>query len=331
MRKPAVDVIVPCYNYGKYLNECVFSIVNQADVDVRVLVIDDASSDESPEIAARLSAADARVHSRCHATNAGHISTYNEGFAWAEAPYVLLISADDLLIPGALARAAVALDTHPRAVFAYGRQVLFDIEPIAPRDEPWDHKRCAVQPGPDFIAELCRLGHNPVATPTVVVRTAAQHRVGGYDPALPHTADLLNWLKLAAYGDAIFLDVHQAFKRRHTRNMQIQYVVAPEGDVPQRVQAFEHFWRDCTHLLSDTCQLQANASGALARDVLGRAADAFDSADEVTCEELLKLCRSLSPEIAKTRGWRRLSLKRRLGPKLSARLAGVAHAMRLSV
>ena len=73
-----VDVIVPCYNYGRFLRECVESVLGQP-VDVRVLIIDDASTDDTPEVAAALAAEDARVEFRRHAVNRGHIATYNEG------------------------------------------------------------------------------------------------------------------------------------------------------------------------------------------------------------------------------------------------------------
>ena len=109
-----VDVVVPCYNYAKYLEICVRSILDQPDVAVRVLIIDDCSTDESEVVGRRLAADDSRVHYRRHDRNIGHIATYNEGLlGWATADYCLLISADDLLTPGALSRAVRVLDEYP--------------------------------------------------------------------------------------------------------------------------------------------------------------------------------------------------------------------------
>ena len=51
--KPRVDVIVPCYNYGDVLEACVNSVLTQHDVDVRVLVMDDASSDTTEAVGSR--------------------------------------------------------------------------------------------------------------------------------------------------------------------------------------------------------------------------------------------------------------------------------------
>src|SRR5262245_8631151 len=96
---PTVSVIIPCYNYAEFLPRCVESILDQPGVDVSVLVIDDCSSDDTPEVAARLAAQDPRVSVRRHEVNRGHIATYNEGLEWASGDYIVLISADDLLTP----------------------------------------------------------------------------------------------------------------------------------------------------------------------------------------------------------------------------------------
>src|SRR4051812_4578035 len=101
-----VDVVIPCYNYGRYLAACVDSVLSQDGVDVRALIIDDASTDDSVRMARALAASDERVRLRCHPRNRGHIATYNEGLLeWADAEYLVLLSADDLLVAGALRRA----------------------------------------------------------------------------------------------------------------------------------------------------------------------------------------------------------------------------------
>src|SRR3954471_18429980 len=105
-----VDVIVPCYNYAHFLRECVSSLLSQEGVDVRVLIIDDCSPDNTPEVAAKLLAKDRRVEYRRHEINIGHIATYNEGLEWGTGAYMLLLSADDMLTPGAFRRAARLMD-----------------------------------------------------------------------------------------------------------------------------------------------------------------------------------------------------------------------------
>ena len=73
-RRPTVSVVIPCYRYGRFLPGCVRSVLGQEHVDVRVLIIDDASPDDSAQVAARLAAEDERVEFRRHRVNAGHCS-----------------------------------------------------------------------------------------------------------------------------------------------------------------------------------------------------------------------------------------------------------------
>src|SRR5947209_515437 len=111
--RPSVTVIIPCHNYGHYVSTAVQSVLDQPGVDVEAIVIDDASTDESAEVVRGLAAADPRVRAILHRRNAGHIATYNEGLEQATGDYVVLLSADDALTPGSLARATALLETHP--------------------------------------------------------------------------------------------------------------------------------------------------------------------------------------------------------------------------
>src|SRR5262249_7020123 len=105
-----VDIIVPCYKYGRFLSTCLDSILTQEGVDLRLLVIDDASPDQTEEVAKEFAKRDSRVEFYRHTANQGAVATFNDGLGWATGEYTLLISADDHLTPGALLRAVQFLD-----------------------------------------------------------------------------------------------------------------------------------------------------------------------------------------------------------------------------
>ncbi len=113
----SVSVVIPCYMYGHFLEECAASVLDdQEGVDVRVLIIDDASPDDSAEVAHKIAARDPRVEVIVHEANQGNIATINEGLLdWADGDYWTVLSADDRLTPGALRRARDLLDAHPDA------------------------------------------------------------------------------------------------------------------------------------------------------------------------------------------------------------------------
>ena len=156
--RATVSVVIPCYGYGRFLPECVRSVLNQDGVDVRVLIIDDASPDDSAAVATRLAEEDERVEVRRHRVNQGHIATYNEGLLqWADGDYSVLISADDLLTKGSLARATSVLETHPDVGFVYGHAAYWkDDTPLpAARTEVVG---TTIWPGREWLRHVCGSG-----------------------------------------------------------------------------------------------------------------------------------------------------------------------------
>jgi glycosyltransferase involved in cell wall biosynthesis len=310
-----VDVIVPCYKYAHYLRQCVESVVNQSHGDLRVLIIDDCSPDHTEEVARELVAQDHRVAYRRHDVNRGHIATYNEGLEWGDGDYVLLVSADDLLTPGALGRAVNLLDDHPSVGFAHGGQIHFSTDrPVVParsRDDfSWE-----ISQGPDFLERCCELGNNPVATPTVVIRTALLRRVGGYRADLPHTADMELWLRLAVHAPVVWLDADQAYKRVHENNMQHQYARATL-EIQQRQAAFEALFGRYGRLIDGCDRLRGIAWRSLASTAFWAASTAFDEGDVADCQQLLSLALTLDPGLPSQPRWTRLALKRGMGPRV---------------
>jgi len=256
-----IDVVVPCYNYGRFLDECVGSLLEQSVRDLRVLVIDDASTDDSLSIARKLAEKDRRVSVITHSQNKGHIDTYNEGIAWASADYFLLLSADDLLVPGALERATTIMDNNPDVVLTHGEGIVwYDDQPF-PSVGP---QRTSTWARHDLIKEFCATGANLVATPTAIGRTNVQKHVGGYKESLPHAGDLEMWLRFAAHGAVARIDAVQAVYRRHTSAMSNAYFARMLSDYLQRRLAFGAFFEECSHRLANSSALQAQSTRVMA-------------------------------------------------------------------
>lgn len=313
--RSGVDVIIPCYNYARYLRRCVDSVLSQADVRLRALVIDDASTDETPTIASDLALEDSRVEYVRHPSNRGHVATYNEGLEWIAADYALVLSADDALVPGALARAARLMDDHPNVSLTYGRQILFRGDQAAAARTATADDGWTIVPGPVFLRSACENGHNVVATPTAVVRTSCQQRVGGYSPKLPHSCDMEMWLRFAAVGDIGVLRADQALKRQHDGNMQLAFIAAGAGDLLQRLEAFELFFATWGPRIPEGAALGQLARRKLASQAFWGASIAFDGGDVGMCAQLRDLAARLDPDLTQSAEWARLNWKRRIGPR----------------
>jgi glycosyltransferase involved in cell wall biosynthesis len=100
--QPPVSAIVPCFNHGRFLPECVDSILDQEYPELEVIVIDDASTEESTlAVLAKLEARELVTVLR-QPRNAGPSAARNRGIAQAQGRYILPVDADNLLMPGAI-------------------------------------------------------------------------------------------------------------------------------------------------------------------------------------------------------------------------------------
>jgi glycosyltransferase involved in cell wall biosynthesis len=318
----SVSVVIPCYRYGHFLEDAVSSVLDdQEGVDVRVLIIDDASPDDSAEVARKIAARDPRVEVIVHTSNKGHIATYNEGLLnWADGDYCALVSADDRLTPGALRRARDLLDAHPRVGFVYGYPLwVWQDKPLPPARTKL--RGWSVWRGQWWIERRCRQGSNNITAPEVVVRTSLQKRVGGYDPRLPHAADLEMWLRLAANADVGFLrGVDQAYYRVHGQSMRTSYDALM--DLRQLRLAFDLALDRCGDKLSGSERLSGLMRRKVASEALWAAARAYDlgQAEQAPIGELVALALDCWPEVNRRPLYDALQLRSRMGPRAMGHL-----------
>jgi glycosyltransferase involved in cell wall biosynthesis len=287
-----VDVIVPCYNYGHFLRQCVESILAQLGVDVRVLIIDDTSPDNTPDVATELVQQDARVEYRRHASNQGHISTYNEGIDWASGEYMLLLSADDVLIPGSLYRAVDLMERHPKVGLTYG-QAVNTPDPSKEAVKSLQIANCKVESGASFLKQSCVEGMNLVPTPTAVVRTRLQKSIGHYRRDLPHTADMEMWLRFAAHSWVGMFDSFQAYYRIHGTNMSQDYKGV--GDMRARLAAFDMLFREFGHRIEGVDDLERLAKRALLLETFRTVLHQMENGEPESVSSYLKFAQELDP------------------------------------
>jgi glycosyltransferase involved in cell wall biosynthesis len=112
---PLISVVIPCYNQAHYLGEAIESALNQDYPQVETLVVNDGSTDETAEVAARYSGV------RCISQrNRGLSAARNTGLRGSRGAGVVFLDADDRLLPGALTAGWQCLQAHPECGFVYG-------------------------------------------------------------------------------------------------------------------------------------------------------------------------------------------------------------------
>jgi glycosyltransferase involved in cell wall biosynthesis len=301
-----VSVVIPCYKYGHFIPQCVRSVLDQEGVDVDILIIDDASPDDSAAVARRLAEADDRVQVLVHEVNQGHIATYNEGLAKARGEYVVLLSADDLLAPRGLANSTALLQANPDVGLVYGFTRAFSDEPPAARTSP---RSWSIWSGAEWLDVVCRRVSNPIYTPEVVMRTATMHDLVGYDAGLPHAADFLMWLRAATRGSIGRVNgVDLAFYRFHGANMHMSAYPGALRDLTERSRCFDVLFKQDGDRINDVPALRELARRGMAREALVLVRQAYSrglpTEDMETLDKLVAFSEEVWPE-SRTSGLRR--------------------------
>ena len=320
---PLVSVVIPCYNYGRYLYDCVGSVTSQLGVQLEVIIVDDASVDNSLSIANAIANVDSRVRVIGHVANKGHISSYNDGLSEAKGDYLVLLSADDLLAPGHLLRATRLLEHCQEVGFVYGPTMSFIEE--APVTAASQCEKFKTWRGPSWLARRCMRVRNCVISPEVVMRRSVYERVGPYRTDLPHIGDFAMWLLSAAIADVGYIDgPPAAYYRKHGSNMHLAMFKSGQVDgmlidLRQRRRAFEIVFEGAGGDLPNSYQLCSMAMKQLAAESLAAVCRAYTwgLTKEWPCEDLTAFAQETWPRYERLPQWRALRRRRRLGIRAS--------------
>ncbi len=228
LQKPLVTFLVPCYNYGNYLRSCIDSIASQTYRHIEILILDDASTDNTPEIARKLTESDDRIRYRRNEQNIGHLANYNRGIEEARGELIWLISADDCLaVSDVLADFVRVFETRPNLGYAFCRVQVID-ENSQPRQQFVPRQGYAGLPdepvffgGHPFFRRLIKA--NFVPAPSTIARKACYEEYGLFHPALTHSGDWYNWLLFSLGYDVYYDPSPRVFYRKHSANMHRTY------------------------------------------------------------------------------------------------------------
>ena len=211
-----VSVVIPCFNHARYLAEAIESVRSQTHHAVEIIVVDDASTDATYEVAAGFG----DVRYARHARNRGLASSRNTGLGLARGEYVVFLDADDTLLPEGIAAGVHCLRSNPQAAFAFGffRAISKDGAKAALGERT---RPLALQ---DLYAQL--LVHNVIEMiATVIFRRRVVVDAGGFDPALRACEDYDLLLRLSRRNAAAEHQQLVACYRMHPENMSHRYAL----------------------------------------------------------------------------------------------------------
>lgn len=289
----SIDVVVPSYQYGRYLRECLISVLTQGVDGLRVLVIDNASTDNSVEVAQDVALHDCRVEVIARKTNLGATMSWNEGIDWASGDYFMVLCADDFLLPDCLPPVLAFLDGHPEVSFVAGRDCYssrWDSPPPGSAAIPNDS--WSIYAGGDFIRRQCRY---PAVTAAPIVRTAMQKRAGYYRAELPFTDDLEMQLRLACLGSVAETPAGIVVQRLHQTNLSNALWSDAHRRFCEGEATFASFFASKGATLPDAARLQRLASRSHGKHAYWTAVSHFCRGDFDSSRELIRFAISRCP------------------------------------
>lgn len=184
---PLVAIIVPCYNQGQYLGECLDSVLAQTVQDWVCIVVNDGSTDETAKVAEEYCLKSDKIQYH-YQENAGVAATRNKAIALTDSKYILPLDADDMLEPNYLEVVLGLFEENPDIKIAYTNCRFFGIKNDLITLATYNPKKILI--GNQINA-------------TALYKRSDYEKTTGYDPKLKGREDWDFWLSLLNNDDTV--------------------------------------------------------------------------------------------------------------------------------
>jgi glycosyltransferase involved in cell wall biosynthesis len=214
-----VSCVLPVCNGAMYLEEAIQSISSQSFQDFELIIVDDGSTDRTPEIIAEAAKNDHRIIS-LRQDNAGIVAALNTGLRRARGKYVARMDADDISLPHRFAFQVAYLDGQPDCVLVGGQAEGFSSAGSEGISSGGRHQRTDLKCFPPRVAVSLH--------PLIMIRREAIEQLGGYRNLFPHAEDYDLFLRLTPYGSIENPDKVVLRYRRHADAISLRHLDAQE-------------------------------------------------------------------------------------------------------
>ncbi len=211
---PKVSVLIPTFNYARYLPEALDSVLAQDWGDFEVLIADDCSSDGTAAVVTRYAAQDNRIRWHVHSARLGMVENWNWCLAHARGEFIKFVFADDGLASAqALRTLATLLEENPSVSLAASARLVLDADshPTA----VWSGVgQPGVHSGQGIIVRCLEEDANLVGEPSAVM-FRRESAAAGFDVRYRQLVDLEMWFRLLEQGDLAYSAEPLCWFRRH--------------------------------------------------------------------------------------------------------------------
>jgi len=218
---PFVTIAIPTFNRASWLKDCVVAALAQTYARFEVLVLDNASTDNTSEELRAIN--DQRLRVVRHEKNIGGVGNLIACLEEARGDYVVFVPDDDWIAPWMLERCASLVRREPGIpiVLALSDTHLVDECRLLPARAS-AILATGVWSGVDVLREFLQSRISPVMC-TILVRVDAMRAMGGFPPDLPHAGDIAVWVSLLLTGRAGLVNESCGAYRVHGETQSLQY------------------------------------------------------------------------------------------------------------
>lgn len=209
-----VSIVFPCYNHAQYLKECLDSILNQTYKNIEVIVLDDASTDNSYDIMKEYAKKDKRIKVLQNKKNEGCIASGNIAFKKAQGKYINFFSADDKMVPTNIQKKVEVLERYPKCGIVFSENIDIDDKGNVLRLNNRRKKKNYYEKNDfiDFIKDESYIISN-----TMLIRKDFFERIGYQKEEYGLAAELFAQLRLVNE-PCCYLNENLVFFRHHNQN-----------------------------------------------------------------------------------------------------------------
>ena len=194
MNHPLISVIMPVWNGETHLADSINSILSQTFTDFEFLILDDGSTDGTPEILDRYSRQDSRIRV-IPLQHEGIVWALNHGISEAKGRWIARMDADDIATPDRFESQLEALERNPRAILCHSAVERFGESEYMDRPRHFPRSMAMIK------ARLCF--SCPIIHPTVIFSKAAFEAAGRYREEERHAEDFSLWGRMVSQGDFV--------------------------------------------------------------------------------------------------------------------------------
>jgi glycosyltransferase, group 1 family len=226
MPQPLVSVIVPNYNYARYLEERIESILGQSFQDFELILLDDCSTDESRSILERYATHPKVSHYVPNEHNSGSpFAQWERGLELAQGKYVWIAESDDSCTPELLEQLVSILEAEPEAVMAHVGSVQIDEEgkPLTRDFDGWEPDGSLHRDSPEqYLYKAMRHRDTLYNASKVLFRRTAAESIDKTYARMRYCGDGIFWLELSRWGDVLELRLKLNRFRQHTQRVTMR-------------------------------------------------------------------------------------------------------------